>query len=224
MKLSKVKKLDGIYSWSLPAGVHCPGKIGDNPGTVADVCKDCYAMRGNYRFKNIMEPRKFNAEDWKTEDWTRRMVQALKGKKYFRWVDSGDIYHIRLAEKILEVMKQTPDTLHWLPTRMGKFPKFAAILARMDALPNVAVRFSSDSISGQFGPEHGSTVIDVSLPVPNGVTVCHAYISESDRLKHGKRAVAKCHGCRACWDKSIKVIGYKGHGVSMLKSQLENRT
>lgn len=218
--LSQVGKLDAIYSWSLLAGLHCPGKIGDQKGTIADVCLGCYAMnRGNYRYPSVKAARQFNAQDWQSNDWVDRMVAAIESLPFFRWFDSGDMYHYKLAEKMLEIMERTPNTRHWLPTRMGKFPKFAAILARMDALPNVKVRFSSDSITGNFDAVHGSTVVDVSKPVPPGVNVCHAYISETDKAKHGKKAIPKCHGCRACWDKSIPVIGYKGHGVDMVKKQ-----
>jgi len=37
-----------------------------------------------------------------------------------------------------------------LPTRMHKFPKFAHVFSQMEALPNVKVRFSSDSIQGEY--------------------------------------------------------------------------
>lgn len=222
--LSQVGKLDGIYSWSLLAGIHCPGKIGELKGSIAAVCAGCYAWdRGNYRYPSVRAPREFNAQDWPSPDWVDRMVQAIDLLPFFRWFDSGDVYHYRLAEKMLEVMERTPDTRHWLPTRMAKFPKFAAILTRMDSLPNVKVRFSSDSIDGQFDAVHGSTVIDTAKPAPRGVSVCHAYISESDAAKYGKKAIPKCHGCRACWDKDVAVIAYKGHGQAMAKAQQNNR-
>lgn len=221
--LSQVGKLDGIYSWSLLAGIHCPGKIGELKGTIAAVCQSCYAMSGNYRYPNVKAPREFNAVDWQSPDWVDRMVAALELLPFFRWFDSGDMYHYRLAEKMLDVMTRTPNCRHWLPTRMGKFPKFAAILARMESLPNVKVRFSSDSIDGQFDAVHGSTVIDTAKPAPRGVSVCHANISESDGAKYGKKAIPKCHGCRACWDKSVAVIAYKGHGQAMSKAQQKTR-
>ena len=76
------------------------------------------------------------------------MVAELDNDRYFRWFDSGDMYSIKLAQKMLEVMKRTPWVNHWLPTRMHKFAKFAAVIAEMEALPNVVVRLSSDSITG----------------------------------------------------------------------------
>ena len=60
----------------------------------------------------------------------------LDNDRYFRWFDSGDMYDIRLARKILEVCERTPWVKHWIPTRMHKFPKFAMVLARLEALPS----------------------------------------------------------------------------------------
>ena len=77
------------------------------------------------------------------------MVEELDTERYFRWFDSGDLYSLGLAEKVLQVMKATPWCKHWLPTRMHKFDKFAAILATMDALENVVVRLSSDGVNGE---------------------------------------------------------------------------
>ena len=114
---------------------------------------------------------------------------------------------MELAEKMLAVMVATPHVKHWLPTRMYKFTKFHDILATMQALPNVMVRASSDAVDGTFTPGvHGSTILPDATSVPNGVTVCNAY-------QHG----GKCNGCRACYDKSVAVIGYPAHGRKMAK-------
>ena len=207
--LSKTAKLDGIYSWSLTAGADCPGRFNLTTGLLAQVCEGCYATGGNYRFPNVQAVRTENKRDWASRDWEDRMVADLQGQEYFRWFDSGDAYSLTLARKILRVMKRTPDTKHWFATRMGKFPKFAPVLAEMQALPNVAVRFSADDI-GTYGAEHSCMVFDPAGEIPDGVTACSAYVAEGDK-------VAKCHGCRACWDKSVPVIGYKAHGRKMIK-------
>jgi hypothetical protein len=77
------------------------------------------------------------------------MVAELDNDRYFRWFDSGDVYSLKLAEKILAVMQATPWVKHWLPTRMHKFIKFHAVFAAMESLPNVVVRYSSDSVTGE---------------------------------------------------------------------------
>ena len=205
LKLSVTTKLDGIKSWSLQALETCPGSIGV-AGELVDACKGCYATTGNYRFANVKAPREFNREDWKRDTWVSDMVQALNKERFFRWFDSGDMYALRLAEKIYEVMQKTPWVSHWLPTRMAKFPKFQGIIAKMQELPNVMVRFSADSVDGNFvSGVHGSTIVPTNDNVP-GVEVCQAY-------EHG----GKCNGCRKCWDKSVPVIGYVAHGKKMAR-------
>jgi hypothetical protein len=191
-------------SWSLQALDTCPGSK-DSLGELVPACQGCYATTGNYRFANVKKPREFNREDWKRDDWVNDMVQALDSSRYFRWFDSGDMYDLRLANKILDVMIATPWVKHWLPTRMHKFIKFKGVIDRMEALDNVVVRFSSDSVTGGFvGGLNSSTIFSDTLPV--GATECQAYQHEG-----------KCNGCRACYDKSVSVIAYKAHGVKMAK-------
>jgi hypothetical protein len=207
-KISVTSKLDGIRSWSLQAIDTCPGSIA-SPGVLVDACKGCYATTGNYNYPNVKAPREFNRTDWERLDWSDDMVAALENDRYFRWFDSGDVYSLALAEKILEVMIRTPWCKHWLPTRMHKFPKFRMVFDAMKALDNVSVRFSSDSITGEYIPGlHGSVIgPDATTYVDfEGSSLCRAYEHEG-----------KCSGCRACWDKSVDLICYPAHGRKMAK-------
>ena len=205
LKLSKTSKLDGILSWSLQALETCPGSIGAD-GALVPACAGCYATTGNYNYPNVKAPRAHNREDWQRDAWVSDMVQALDSQRYFRWFDSGDMYSLQLAEKILQVMQATPWVKHWLPTRMAKFAKFADVLARMRALPNVSVRFSSDSITGEHTPDHGSVIVQHAEDAPEGSAVCRAYEHEG-----------KCNGCRACWDTNTRLIAYVAHGKKIGK-------
>jgi len=206
LKLSKASKMP-CRSWSLQALETCPASK-NSDGTLVDACKGCYATTGNYRFPNVKAPREHNREDWKREDWVQDMVSELDNDRYFRWFDSGDMYDLRLAEKILAVMTQTPWVKHWLPTRMHKFPKFAQVIADMESLPNVVVRLSSDSIQGET--IQGATTSTI-IPVDDEIqyasyTICKAYTRDG-----------KCGSCRACWSKDTSVIAYPAHGKTMLK-------
>jgi hypothetical protein len=205
-KLSKTSKLDNILSWSLQALETCQGSIGEN-GELVPACSGCYATTGTYNFPGTKAVRADNKAAWQDAGWVDTMVAALKKQSFFRWFDSGDMYSLSLAVKMYAVMAATPHVKHWLPTRMYKFPKFAAILAQMEALPNVMVRRSSDAVDGTFtAGVHGSTILPSADSVPAGVTLCRAY-------EHG----GKCSGCRACYDKSVAVIGYPAHGRKMAK-------
>jgi hypothetical protein len=204
IKLSKTSKLDGILSWSLQAIDTCPGSS-DGLGGLVDACKGCYATTGNYRFPNVKAPREFNREDFKRDTWIQDMILALDSSRYFRWFDSGDMFSLDLANKILDVMIATPHCKHWLPTRMHKFSKFTDVINKMQDLPNVVVRFSSDSVQGEIIAGNTTSTI-FSDTVPAGATECQAY-------QHN----GKCNGCRACYNKDVKVIAYKSHGVKMAK-------
>jgi hypothetical protein len=206
LRISKTSKLDGVRSWSLVARDTCPGSIGAD-GSLVAACAGCYAVGGNYRYPNVKLPRVENREDWKRPEWVADMVATLQNDRFFRWFDSGDMYAVGLAEKILEVMTRTPWVRHWLPTRMHKFSKFRPVLARMQALPNVMVRPSSDSVVGEYVPGlHGSTIVPAIDAVPDGVTLCHAATN-----------AGKCGACRACYSKDVAVIAYVAHGRSMSK-------
>jgi hypothetical protein len=203
-KVSKTSKL-GTYSWSLQAIETCPGSVGTD-GQLVAACSGCYATTGCYNFPGTKAVRSDNKAAWQESDWVEVMVSKLAKQKHFRWFDSGDLYSLQLAEKVLEVMRRTPNTKHWLPTRMAKFPKFQPVLAAMQALANVMVRFSSDAVDGTFTSAHGSTIVPAGLPTPAGVTLCTAPQQDG-----------KCLTCRACYDKSVPVIGYVAHGRKMAK-------
>jgi hypothetical protein len=208
VKISVTSKLDGIRSWSLQAIDTCPGSIA-SPGVLVDACKGCYATTGNYNYPNVKAPREFNREDWQRESWADDMVAELERDRYFRWFDSGDVYTLALAEKILDVMIRTPWCKHWLPTRMHKFPKFRMVFDSMRKLDNVMVRFSSDSITGEYIPGlHGSVIGPDAATYQdhNGSSLCRAY-------EHG----GKCSGCRACWSRDIPLIAYPAHGAKMAR-------
>lgn len=207
IKLSKSGKMP-CKSWSLEALVTCPGAREN--GELVPACAGCYATSGNYRFPNVKAPRASNLIDWKRDAWVDDMVAAIGTDKYFRFFDSGDVYHIDLARKILAVMRATPNTRHWLPTRMHKIAKFKAVLLAMAKLDNVVVRRSSDAVTGQWDKRQStaSTIYVVAHGVPAGATGCPAYTTDG-----------KCGDCRQCWDKNISCIAYPGHGRTMVKLQ-----
>jgi hypothetical protein len=208
VRLSQTTKMP-CKSWSLEAVKTCPGSHNAN-GKLVQVCQGCYADTGFYKMKNAVKLRQENREDWKRWDWVDDMVDLLKDEDYFRWFDSGDIYHPDLAAKIYEVMKITNFTLHWLPTRSHKIPRIKLWLTKMKRLPNVSVRYSSDRVNQFNRRVHGSMVYDSTKRKGSdkilSVEICRASTQGG-----------KCGDCRACWDKTICVIGYPAHGATMKK-------
>ena len=122
--------------------------------------------------------------------WTEAMTVLVKGKKHFRWHDSGDIQSVDHLKKIFEVCNNTPGTMHWLPTQerkylpLGSYPK------------NLVIRLSNaknNTAPGQAWT-HWSTVVD------KGFHSCPAQSQGN-----------QCGTCRACWDPKVKHVTYPKH-------------
>lgn len=208
MPISKTSKMS-CHSWSLQAIEHCPQAF-DRMGQLVDACRTCYATDGNYRFKNVKAVRAKNAIEWQEANWVGKMTRLIYDLPHFRWFDSGDMYHIDLAEKIYQIMQATPHTRHWMPTRMHKDVTFLPTLTKMQQLPNVVIRLSSDSLTGelvQFDWPTTSTIIPRKEYARNGVFVCPAPEQQG-----------MCQNCRACWSKNAPVIAYIGHGRQYRKT------
>ena len=204
-KFSETSKMPkGCLSWSLEALSTCAGAH-DDDGEIVDPCKICYARGGFYNMPVVKEAREYNKKDWKRDAWVDDMVERIFTKRLFRWFDSGDCYTTNLAWKMYSVMKRTPNTEHWFPTRNYKFDKYKVVLDAMALLPNVVVRFSSDSITGGLvdGANTSTIVPYVETPVNfhGNSEVCFAY-------ERG----GKCGECRSCWDKDVQLIIYPAHG------------
>ena len=205
VKLSNTSKL-GVKSWSLEALDTCQGSK-DSQGNLVPACAGCYATTGFYLFGAAKGVRAFNKEAWKTDTFVSEFIQELDKERYFRWFDSGDMYTLELAEKMYKIMVATPWVKHWVPTRMQKFSKFQDIIAKMNALDNVVVRFSSDSVTGEYTKGlHGSTILPTAEHADSNTFVCKAYENEG-----------KCGTCKACYDKNVNLIGYVAHGRKMAK-------
>jgi len=206
IRLSKTSKLDGILSWSLQAVETCPASIGKD-GELVPACKGCYATTGNYNYPNVKAPRLENKQDWQRSNWVNDMLIALDSSRYFRFFDSGDMYSIDLAEKILELCTKATWCKFWIPTRMHKFKKFETVISKLQALPNVVVRFSSDEVDGtKVNGSTTSVIFSSENQLDGSEFICKAYEN-----------TGKCNGCRACYNKDVSVIAYKAHGVKMAK-------
>ena len=209
IKLSKASKMP-CKSFSLQAGMHCPGMINSN-GNVIDVCRGCYALKGMYRFPVVKASRQHNYENLNHPDWVNIMVDLIGNDKYFRWFDSGDFVSVQMVENVFKVIARTPNTKHWIPTKLdsninSKYKEInQAINCLLVDLPNCMVRFSSPSNNGEYEQEHGSTVI------PEDLVKLFKEKSSDISICPSKANAGKCGDCRKCWNKSIPVIAYIRH-------------
>ena len=179
-------------SYNLPA-VACQtgAKLRELPGTP---CWGCYAFKGRYNFPNVKDALARRLESLTHPDWVQAMAVLIKGKKFFRWHDSGDLQSVDHLKKIFEVCNRTPDTQHWLPTQERKY-----LPLQGSSIPkNLLIRLSNaknDTMPGQAWA-HWSTVVTK----PRAGHVCPAPEQGNE-----------CGSCRACWSKDVKEVQYKIH-------------
>jgi len=180
-------------SFNLPASACQTGqilaKVKDTP------CYKCYALKGRYRFPNVKDALQRRLKSLIHPRWVEAMTVLVKGKKHFRWHDSGDLQGPEHLKKIFEVCKLTPETAHWLPTQERKLLQFLdpAIIPT-----NLIIRLSNaknDTAPGQAW-SHWSTVVTK----PREGHICPA-------PEQGN----SCGDCRACWSKDVKEVQYKIH-------------
>ena len=183
-------------SYNLPARACQTGaKLRQVPGTP---CYGCYAFKGRYNFPNVKDALTRRLESLQHPQWIEAMAVLIKGKKHFRWHDSGDLQSVDHLKKIFEVCKLTPATQHWLPTQerkylpLGSYPKNLIIRlsnAQNDTKPGNGWTHWSTGVSHQDAPIYGAT--RHLCPAP-----------EQDNT---------CGSCRACWSKDVKEVQYKIH-------------
>jgi len=176
-------------SYNLPA-VACQtgAKLREIPGTP---CWGCYAFKGRYNFPNVKDALTRRLESLQHPQWIEAMTVLIKGKKFFRWHDSGDLQSVQHLINIMEVCKLTPGTMHWLPTQERQYLPLSG-----NTVPdNLVIRLSGSKVDGPAPTawSHTSTVVTkgATCPAPN----------------QGK----KCRECRMCWTKSIKNVSYGKH-------------
>jgi len=180
-------------SYNLPARACQTGaKLREIPGTP---CWGCYAFKGRYNFPNVKDALSRRLEALHHPQWIEAMAVLIKGKKFFRWHDSGDLQGSKHLTNIFEVCKRTPETQHWLPTQERKLLQFLD----PDIIPtNLMIRLSNaknDTKPGNAWP-HWSTVVTK----PRAGHVCPAPDQGNN-----------CGSCRACWSKDVHEVQYKIH-------------
>jgi len=180
-------------SYNLPASACQTGaKLREIPGTP---CYGCYAFKGRYNFPNVKDALSRRLDSLTHPDWVQAMTVLIKGKKHFRWHDSGDLQGPEHLKKIFEVCKLTPETMHWLPTQERKLLQF---LDPDTIPPNLIIRLSNAKNDTKPGNawSHWSTVVKS----PRAGHVCPA-------PEQGNN----CGSCRACWSKDVKEVQYRLH-------------
>ena len=179
-------------SYNLPASMCQTGaKLRLVPDTP---CYECYAFNGRYNFPNVKDALTRRLESLTHPQWVEAMAVLIKGKKHFRWHDSGDLQSVQHLKNIFEVCKLTSGTMHWLPTQERQFLPLPG-----SKIPtNLIIRLSNAKNNTKPGRawDHWSTVVTT----PRAGHICPA-------PEQGNT----CGDCRACWNKDVKEVQYRIH-------------
>ena len=190
-------------SYGIPAQACLTGsKLAKVPGST---CSSCYAMKGNYIFRDVKKSQATRLVGLAHDDWVEAMVTLLtaahsKGNlpPYHRWHDSGDIQSRDHLAKICAVARATPNLMHWLPTRESKILR--DFVRDGGSIPaNLTIRLSATMVDGAAPKAWPNTSTVHSTTTPAG-HVCPAPSQDN-----------KCQDCRVCWDASVANVSYHIH-------------
>jgi len=202
------------FSFGLPAKSSC--KVGCKLSKIkGSTCYGCYASSGNYLYKKVKQGllnRLEKVKKLEDKDFRKKWIEAMtllitstanrndKDMWFFRWHDSGDIIGVNHLKAIVEVAKATPQIKHWLPTKEENTVK--EFLKTQKLPKNLTIR-----LSGYFVDKDP----DFSLNLPKAKVYKNSkpkgYICPAILQHKGCREV----GCRACWDKKVKIVNYRIH-------------
>jgi Gene product 88 len=165
------------------------------------ICHYCYALRGRYVFQKVQAAMERRIESLTDPRWADAITTLIQrsGDRYFRWHDSGDLQSIEHLEKIIQVCKNLPRVKFWLPTR--EYQAVEAYRRSGGRIPsNLCIRLSAHLIDGKLPLAYG-------LPV-SAVSTQNAGIRSSFHSCPAPKQNNQCGKCRACWDRSVKIVTY----------------
>jgi len=156
-------------------------------------CYGCYALKGNYtRYPAIKAAQYRRLDAINHPLWVEAMSTKIRGQKWFRWHDAGDLQSKKHMQKIIEVCKLTPNTKHWLPTQERQY-----LPAPEEVPENLIIRLSRSKVDGPAG---NAWTHDSGVTTQEGKRTCPAPDQGGE-----------CRDCRACWNKDIKSVIYGKH-------------
>jgi len=188
-------------SYGLPAGSSC--NVGSKLIPIkGSVCHGCYALKGHYRYKNVLNSQTKRLESINDPNWVNAMVTAIDYEldpytPYFRWHDAGDLQSMDHLLKIVEIARRMKAVNFWLPTREASlvndyFKTYGALHPN-----NLVIRVSASMNDGNASKafKHTSTVISDKTKV-----TCPSHMQGN-----------KCGDCRNCWDNRVSNVSYRKH-------------
>lgn len=231
--LSQTSKMP-CRSFSLGAGQTCPAgskMVRDDPEHA--VCTVCFAKGGREAMPGVQASKKSRlkllqralGDPTQREKFVAEMVGSIQRQgAYFRWFDSGDIFRPEFLDLIVDIVRATPDTWHWIPTKQEDFVKQWVAEHGADELPpNANIRISAMLMNQEKSqrPPFTASSVYISKP-PATAFACPATWDRRHIERYGRRIKTKagpgieptCGPCRKCWERETPQVCYRFHGRS----------
>ena len=219
MNLDEAERIAGKLSY--PSKMPCPSwglsPLRCKTGSIlrkqkGTVCSRCYACKGRYQFPAPFFKQEKHYDGLYHPQWVEAMVTLIEATstRYFRWFDSGDLQSRLHLVKIICIATRLPKVEFWLPTQEIR-------LIRRLSLPipkNLTIRYTLPMINTKQVPNRWPYQAEVVEP--------DAFINgDVERTSNDKylrcpttwgphKSCAEA-GCRACWNKQVKLIIYRRH-------------
>ena len=187
ISLTNDKLGSAIPSLNLPAGKTCRAD--------APCKKGCYALKGNWLFKNVIESLENNLKSFLENDkkFFKTIQDFLNNSdviyRFFRWFASGDMVNEKFFNGIIDTAKKCKNTNFLLFTK--KFDIVNNYLNAGNKIPkNLTVVFS--------GWDKNFTVEN-----PYNLPTTYVYMNNQDNTQIPEYAIpctGSCKNCKACWN------------------------
>jgi len=203
------------YGYGLPAKACKRGsQLRNNPRSP---CSRCYALRGHYKFPNVVEAQEFRLKAIEDPRWEDAMV-TLIGRHcsfvpYFRWHDAGDVQHNAHALKIVNIADRLSWVKFWLPTQEHKMLR--TVTRRYSIPKNLVIRASCANKAGLGQWKRPAEFEATSSVASRSYKAMWPELVESNNRDvyycPSSLQFNRCQQCRACWNPNIKHIVYLEH-------------
>jgi hypothetical protein len=200
-------KIDGSCMFTTNSKTACPSwAISQSSCTGAKgctICKNCYGNKGRFALptvRNALNKRYHWFNNASESEVVNAFLDELNhfGHPYFRSHVVGDFENARSIRIWHKIAEKAPNVRFWFPTKAYRVSNLLKGLRKLNSLPNVTVRPSSEDF-------------DKVAPEVNGLAAgatAHRYSApKNDHFD----CPGECEGCRVCWDKPDVKVTYHYH-------------
>lgn len=133
-----------IWTWSIPAGLTCPG--------ATKACLSCcYALTGMFTMPDVSKSYHLNWQAAASDKFVHWAINEIRRKNIsvFRIHVSGDFFSPKYANKWVKIVKALPHVTFYAYTRSWRVKSIVPVLKKLSALRNMHLWLSADVDTGK---------------------------------------------------------------------------